>query len=321
MDYGKLLSRAWNIVWNHKFLFILGFLAALGSGGEGPQYSYRATQPFSSGGGSGQPLREVARFLDQFGGLLLGLLGLALLLGLCVWLLGLIAEAGMIASVDEIDAGGSAGLGHGFRAGISHLSRMIGMSIILYGPVWLIGALSFLAGLVTFGAVIREQSSAPLRGVAILAACLLPLVCLAGIYSLAMMFIFPFAQRSIVLKKLGPMAGIRDGWGVLRAHLGDIVLLALLFMVLGFFVGVVAGLVVLPLSLVTLLPAISEIVRTGTITSGQIVLSFVTFLAAALLSALIASVLRALRSAAFTLAYKEFTQAQPAPVEDAPLPL
>ena len=33
MDYGNLLKRSWDIVWHNKFLFILGFLAALGSGG------------------------------------------------------------------------------------------------------------------------------------------------------------------------------------------------------------------------------------------------------------------------------------------------
>ena len=36
MDYGNLLKRSWDIVWHNKFLFILGFLAALGSGGSSP---------------------------------------------------------------------------------------------------------------------------------------------------------------------------------------------------------------------------------------------------------------------------------------------
>ena len=35
MEYGKIFSRAWNICWNHKFLFLLGFLAILGTGGSG----------------------------------------------------------------------------------------------------------------------------------------------------------------------------------------------------------------------------------------------------------------------------------------------
>ena len=35
MDYGQLLSRAWNIIWEHKFLILLGVLVALGSAGGG----------------------------------------------------------------------------------------------------------------------------------------------------------------------------------------------------------------------------------------------------------------------------------------------
>ena len=41
MDYGKVLSRAWEITWRWKALWILGFLAALGRGGGGGNYSYR----------------------------------------------------------------------------------------------------------------------------------------------------------------------------------------------------------------------------------------------------------------------------------------
>ncbi|MGD8398342.1 MAG: hypothetical protein PVG11_05750, partial [Anaerolineae bacterium] len=32
MDFGKLLTRAWQITWRWKVLWILGFLASLGSG-------------------------------------------------------------------------------------------------------------------------------------------------------------------------------------------------------------------------------------------------------------------------------------------------
>ena len=32
MDYGNILRRSWDVIWNHKFMLVLGFLAALGSG-------------------------------------------------------------------------------------------------------------------------------------------------------------------------------------------------------------------------------------------------------------------------------------------------
>ncbi|MCL7452811.1 MAG: hypothetical protein M8467_07155, partial [Anaerolineae bacterium] len=36
MDYGKVLSRAWEITWRWKVLWILGFLASLGRGSSAP---------------------------------------------------------------------------------------------------------------------------------------------------------------------------------------------------------------------------------------------------------------------------------------------
>jgi len=47
MDYGAILSRAWKITWNHKILWVFGFLAGLASGGGGGGNA--------GGGGGGQP--------------------------------------------------------------------------------------------------------------------------------------------------------------------------------------------------------------------------------------------------------------------------
>ena len=45
MDYGRVLTRAWEITWRWKILWILGFLAALGSGsGGGGSSSYTTRQ-------------------------------------------------------------------------------------------------------------------------------------------------------------------------------------------------------------------------------------------------------------------------------------
>ena len=50
MDYGRILNRAWHIVWEHKFLIILGVLVALGSGlgsstSSGTNLQYTAGSP------------------------------------------------------------------------------------------------------------------------------------------------------------------------------------------------------------------------------------------------------------------------------------
>ena len=306
MDYGNLLSRAWRIVWHNKYLFVLGFLAALGSGGQrSPQSSYQFSDNFSFDE-MAQPLQAMRQFWAEFGPLLLTLLAAAIVFGLIAWLLSLIAQAGLIDGVQQIEQGGSPGLGGSLRAGGQHLGRMIGLNLILYAPVWLFGLIMTVIGLVAFAAIIVEQDATPLRAFGILAACLVPVSCIAALYGLIATFVYPFAQRSIIISRLGILDGIRQGWHVLRRNLGNIVLLALLFLVMGFFVGLVVALVALPIGLVVLLPSIMEIIRGGSFDTGQIVLTFFTLIGLGILSAVIHSVLRAFQSATFTLAYNEF---------------
>ena len=316
MDYGNLLSRAWRIVWQNKYLFVLGFLAALGGGGQQtPQTNYQTSSGFGPDGMPGM-LQELRQFWAEFGPLVLTLVAVVIVLGLIVWLLRLIAEAGLIEAVQEIEQGQAPGLGGSFRAGGRYLGRMIGLNLVLFGPVWLVGILMGAAALVAFGAAITTQDAMPLRVFWPMAICLVPLACILGLYGLVATFVYPFAQRSVIITRLGVLDGIRHGWRVLSRHLGDIILLALLFAVLSFLVGLVVALVALPIGIVVLLPTVMDVIRSGSVEANQIVLGFLAFLGLGLLSAAIMSVLRAFQSTTFTLAYNEF-MAKTAPPEKA----
>ncbi|MEM7800163.1 MAG: hypothetical protein AAF633_13300 [Chloroflexota bacterium] len=56
MDYGKIFQRGITIVWEHKFLWILGFLAAIGgssaSATNNAQFNTNFNFPTSGGGSS-----------------------------------------------------------------------------------------------------------------------------------------------------------------------------------------------------------------------------------------------------------------------------
>lgn len=306
MDYGNLLSRAWRIVWRNKYLFVLGFLAALGSGGQrSPQANYQITSGLNPND-LNQPLQQLRQFWAEFGPLVLTLTAVVIVLGVIVWLLRLIAEAGLIDAVQQIEQTESPGLGGSFRAGGRYLGRMIGLNLVLYGPLWLFGLLMAAAGLVVFGSLLVTQDMAPLRSIGVLGVCLVPIACVLAIYGVVAAFVYPFAQRGIIITRLGVLDGIRHGWRVLGRHLGDIILLALLFLVISFLVGLVVALIALPIGIVLLLPTVMAIVRSGSVEANQIVLGFFTILGLGIISALINSVVRAFQSATFTLAYNEF---------------
>ena len=100
MEYGKLFSRAWDIVWKYKFLIILGILAALaggfgsgasGSSGatfEGDQPHFEFDMPWGAGHHTLAPLWVLA------------IVAIALVIGLALWVVSTIARGGLVAGAD-----------------------------------------------------------------------------------------------------------------------------------------------------------------------------------------------------------------------------
>ncbi|UCC54472.1 MAG: hypothetical protein JSV68_10990, partial [Anaerolineaceae bacterium] len=101
MDYGNILRRSWDVIWNHKFMLVLGFLAALGSGASGG----------GGGGGGGdtgytfdgsefEAMPEIAENLGAIiaaaSAIILGLVCFFFILAIVLWLVRLTAQAGMI---------------------------------------------------------------------------------------------------------------------------------------------------------------------------------------------------------------------------------
>ena len=111
MDYGKLFSRAWDLIWKHKFLILLGVLVALGGAGGGggsqgmnaggsdlnfqqpPQFDFRydLTRPFQ---GLDLPVLAV-------GGILFLVL-IFVLIGLVMWVISTTARGGLIHGANQV---------------------------------------------------------------------------------------------------------------------------------------------------------------------------------------------------------------------------
>ncbi len=314
MDYMGTLQRAWRLTWENKWLWLLGFLAALG-GGLGSTSNYRMDGNTTPGSISPQMGAALA------GGVLV-LLCVFFIVGILLWLVSLAAKGGLITSVVELDRGQTSSFGQAFRQGWRKVLSLVGMTLVLYGVVIIlvivlvVGFAGTLLAALAAGESMDSNALSGLLGTAgIVFLCLL---CLTIPLAIVLSLIYPFAYRGMMLRDLGVMDSIRHGWRVLRENLGQVLLLALLFFIIGLVIGLISGAIIALLGFSTGL--ISVMMNGGQPSTAQIISAGVGFLVTAIIFAIISAIITAWRSATFTLAYEQWTGKDVLKDTAAPLP-
>jgi hypothetical protein len=311
MDYGRVLSRAWEITWRYKVLWILGFLVALGSGNGGAGSGYRfGANDFRNFNNfpSLQPLPNLT-------GLLVTLGCLALIVALVVFVLSLIARGGLIAAVIQAEDGETLSLSSAWRAGGARFWTLLGIwaltsllpAVLLIG-VAIIGVVSLLGAA---GGTLFRQNPNPGAliggGAAILVACCCTSICGLIIITGVLQQIRLYAERAAMLEGRGAVAAFGRGWQVLRQRFGPTLMLWLIFLLIGL---ALAAVIIVVVAVV----ALPFVVARG---SGQafnwLALPVIaTALVGIIVGAIIGSVVQVFVSASWTLAYRELTGAAPA---------
>ena len=175
MDFGTILRRAWEIIWNHKVLWIFGILASCGSGGSG-----------GSGGGGGNISFNTTTASDDIPGFIrdltyfferqspenlfliaAGIILLALILGLVFFLLGILGRVALIKGAHQAELGQRLGFRQLISDSMPYYLRGLGLNLLLGLIVFVVFVIF---GLVAFGL------SAVTFGLALI--CLIPLACL-----------------------------------------------------------------------------------------------------------------------------------------------
>ncbi|MBP6787728.1 MAG: hypothetical protein KA170_09075 [Candidatus Promineofilum sp.] len=316
MNYGDTLKRGWQLAWNNKWLWLLGFLAALGGGSGAASNSNYQMDPSTTPGTISPELAA-------------GLTGVALLLccvgiivGILLWLVSLASKGGLITGVAELDRGQPSSFGRAFRQGWKKLLPLVGMTLLVFAVVIVLGiilAIGFagtLAAALGAGASMDSNALAGLLGTA--GFVFLCLLCLLIPLTLVLNLIYAFAYRGIMLRDMPVMDSIRHGWRVVREHVGEILLLGLIFFVVNLIIGVVAtgiiGLLGISSGLFGLM------MSGGEPTTTQIVAGIVGVLATFIIFAIISAIFTTWRSATFTLAYQQWTGKEALKDSAAPLP-
>ena len=233
-NFGEVLTRAWQIIWKHKVLWIFGIFAGCGRGGNG---GGGGTGGGGSNGPGTQPFPELERTMQQIGQWIqdnpwIVAVGIILLLALVIIsiFLGTIGRIGLIRGTYQAETGAERlNFGELFSGSMPYFWRVFGLSLIIF----LIAILIFVP-LALFGVITA--------GIGFI--CILPLICILIPVLWALSVVIEQANAAIVIDNLGIGDGLRKAWELARANVGPIILLALIVFIGS---GVVGFIVAIPI--------------------------------------------------------------------------
>ena len=301
MDYGKVLGRAWEITWRWKVLWILGFLASLGraaGGGRNPSYH---TGGSDWGGPAGFEIPP------ELVGILCGVGCLALIIGIALWVISVMARGGLIAGVQQVEDRRVTSFLAAWRVGRGRFWTLFGIGVLAAIPLIVLVVLGVL--FLGFGVYISTQATGDPLGPRGAWGVLAPLFLCGGTFCCGILILTAilaqiriYAERAAILEDLGWIDAFKRGWEVMKENLGPTIILWLIFFVIGLALALLAFSVLLAL----FLPLIAILTSTdlgtwaiGPLCCGGLVAVSVTIL--------LSAVVETFTSATWTLAYRELT--------------
>jgi hypothetical protein len=315
MNYGRVLARAWEITWRWKILWVLGFLAALGSGtgggggGGGGSTSYTTSGnewPYWQGytwQGPEVPAGVIAAIV--------GVACLAILIGIAIWVVSVIARGGLIAGVQQVEEQEHTSFGLAWRAGARRFWTLFGISILAAIPLIIlavVGAIALIAMFAGSGVAFTSSNWAGATGIVTSIVCGGAFCCGMIILSIILQQIRLYAERAAIMEDLGWIEAFSRGWNVLKDNLGATIVFWLIFLA----IGLVFAVVIMVVLAVTVLPFAAVVAN---IDPGPWLIAPIVCggLIAVIVAALINAIVQTFTSATWTLAYREMVGMAVAP--------
>jgi hypothetical protein len=317
MDYGALIRDAWSTTWQHRFLWVLGLFtgAAVGTcSGAGNQLPSQMPSSSSKPGTTGHVPPEVAAVGSALGAWVvahLALLVAAAGLLVIAWVVvSIVAQGGMTDATVDLARRRPTSLRQSWQAGRRLFWRFLGLELAPLA-LGLVAASVVAVGValaVVTSTLVGAGARVPVIGFWVLVA-LTAILIVVGL-AIALSIALAYAQRIIVVENVGVVAAVREGWDVLRAHLGSSLLTWLIN--LGLTIGAELAVGVAMLVVLGILVAIGLAVYalagftsvTGVYVAVGAVVAFAVFW-------LMEAVVHTFLWSYWTLAYLRLTEGQP----------
>ena len=241
-NFGEVLTRAWQIIWKHKVLWIFGILASCGRGGSSGNSGNSGGSGNDGLGGSDLP-PQVMQWFQWIENNLTTFIAITIALVCVIWIvvtfLSTIGKIGLIRGTAQVEGGTESLIfGQLFSESTPYFWRIFGLSLILSIPIAIVVAALF-AGLIVFAISASGGSDAAGVGMVAMIPLLIGCICLMVPVMFVIGMIFRQSERAIVLDDMGVMPAISRGWEIFRANLGPIILMAIILAIIGFVVGLV----------------------------------------------------------------------------------
>lgn len=232
-NLGEALTRAWQIIWKHKVLWIFGILAVFargGSGGGGGGSGYQTGSedfPFSTNEME-RGFQQVGQFIEQNLWIIFVVIAVIILLSLLFYALGIMGRIGLIRGVYKVEKGAeSLAFAELWSESMPYFWRIFGLNFLIGLAVLLLMLPLVLFGIFT-------------AGIGFL--CILPLICILVPISWVVMVIVEQAQPAIVIENLGMWDGFKRGWEIVKTNAVNFILLGLVLFIGGAVIGIVIAL-------------------------------------------------------------------------------
>ena len=256
-NFGEILTRAWQIVWKNRVLWIFGILASCGRGGS----SFNSNFSRGGDGGFGTPSDlppQLMQFLQAIEENLTAFIVITVAVVCIIWIVAIflstIGKIGLIRGTSQID-GGTEGLifGQLFSESTPYFWRIFSLSFLLGLPV-IVVVMLLAAGLAFFAVSASSGSDAGTVGSIALVPILIGCVCALIPLMVVIQMITRQAENAIVLENMDVLPALSKGWDIFRKNLGPIIIMAIVLAVINFAAGLI---IAIPIIIVVLPAAIA----------------------------------------------------------------
>jgi hypothetical protein len=299
IDIGKILKRAWHVLWNYKMLWVFGLLLAFtagsgGGGNSGTGYRFNADERWNNPSNyhsNYQPGPEMQRFISWFEANVVpvlehpgehvatyiwigvGFLLFILLVSAIHALIRYPAETAVLRMVDEHEQSGTrVGFKQGWKLGWNKRAfRLWLLDLILGLPAFLFVLLLLGAITLLIVTAVNDGSEAIIMGSVTAILCAGLFFFALGLFMVFVGLLREFFARAIALEEASLGNAFRNGWRSFKANWKSAALMWLVMLGIGFGFGIaamIAFFLLIPAYLITGLAGLIVAALPGAIAYG-----------------------------------------------------